>query len=70
MAGERLYDATDEHLKSLGIGRRDAQKLFTALCTLADYEGLIVCTMAKRNRGNERAHSDVCAALRAIVDGD
>lgn len=66
----KLYDATDKWLKEQGIGRRDAQRLFTALCTLADYEGLIVRTMERCCRGSHRDHSDVCHALRKIVDGD
>lgn len=47
---------------------KDYEALERALCTLVDYEEVIKDRLASFGTG-ERAHSDVCHALRQIVDG-
>lgn len=63
-----LYDANPEWLQQHGLKARDALRLFRALCTLADYEGVIKRTLPKVD-GDDRDHHNVCAALRYLVDG-
>jgi len=63
------YDAKPAWLQQHGLNRRDALRLYRALCTLADYEGTIKRTLVKM-RNAERDHTNTCAALRYLVDGD
>lgn len=66
-----LYDATPAWLRRHGLERRDAQRLFRALCTLADYEGVIKDALYSCGQGgSEWDHMRVCAALRYLVDGE
>lgn len=65
----KLYDASPEWLKEHGLTARDAQRLFGALATLADYEGPIKDALdAGGNYRDDHAH--VCHALRYLVDGE
>ncbi len=59
-----------ERLKKYGLGPHDVIRLERALCTLGDYEGPIKKALAEcHGGGGERDHSNVCAALRRLVDG-
>ena len=49
------------------VQRKDIEKLEEALCILADYEHLLKVVLARYGPG-ERVHSDMCSALREIVD--
>lgn len=68
-AGGGLYFASIKWLKEQGLKPNDARRLANALCTLADYEGLLKRTLTDRGH-SEVDHSHVCDALRYIVDGE
>ncbi len=60
-----------ERLKKYGLEPCDLIRLERALCTIADYEGPIKKALAEgHGGGGERDHSNVCDALRRLVDGD
>ena len=68
----KLYDASPAWLKEHGLTAKDAQKLFNALCALADYEGPLKDAADKLRSRNDFGHalSDVCDAIRYLVDGE
>ena len=57
-----------EALAKYGLNGNDAQRLERALCTLADYEGPVRQALSERAL-DPRAVSEVCAAIRRILDG-
>jgi len=58
-----------EEIEVKKLTDKDYEALERALCTLVDYEEVIKDRLASFGTG-ERAHSDVCHALRQIVDGE
>jgi len=68
----KLYDASPEWLKEHGLSAKDAQRLFNALATLADYEGPLKDAADKLRSRTDFGHAlaDVCAAIRYLVDGE
>lgn len=65
----KLYDATPEHLKAVGLNGNDARRLFNALSALADYEGQVKDALRALGH-SDWDHSHTCDALRYLVDAD
>jgi hypothetical protein len=60
-----------ERRARLHVTGNDLRRLEHALCTLADYEGLLKRTLREVGDGaSDYDHMHVCAALRRLVDGD
>jgi len=68
----KLWDASPAWLKGHGLTAKDAQKLFNALSALADYEGPLKDAAMKLGARTDFGHalSDVCDAIRYLVDGE
>ena len=59
-----------ERLKKYGLGPHDVIRIERALCTLGDYEGPIKKAMSEcRPTSSGLDYTNVCAALRRLVDG-
>jgi len=61
--------ADKEHLAKYDVGRREARRLESALCTLADFEGSVKKALVELGHSDHALH-DMCDALRLIVDGE
>lgn len=58
-----------EARKKYGVTGKDARRLERALCTLADFEGVVKDALTDGGIG-DHAVGEVCAAIRKIIDGD
>lgn len=60
--------ALKERMKKYGITGKERLRLERALNTLADFEGQVKHALRETTAGGERSHTDVCHALRELVD--